>query len=86
MNAYHEETPQSLFLKIANDDEQAFAAVFDKYYSRIYSTSLQYCKVKEYAEDITQQVFILLWEQREALINIKNPEAWLWTVTRNQTL
>lgn len=75
-----------LFAEISRGDTRAFTIVFDKYYSRIYSTALQYCKIKSHASDITQQVFTLLWEKRAALPEIANAEGWLWTVTKFQTL
>jgi RNA polymerase sigma-70 factor (family 1) len=75
-----------LFAKIADGDATAFATLFNTYHSRIFSTSLQYCKVREHANDITQLVFAILWEKRASLRVVEDAEAWMWTVTKNQTL
>lgn len=77
---------ERLFKRIAADDENAFNAVFNRNYDRIYSTALQYCKTKDLAEDISQQVFFILWEQRKKLRDVENPYAWLWGITRNQAV
>lgn len=75
-----------LFAKIADGDATAFATLFNNYHSRIFSTALQYCKVREHANDITQLVFAILWEKRTTLRTVQDAEAWMWTITKNQTL
>lgn len=76
----------ALFLAIAAGHEPSFTTLYHQYYSRIFSTALQYCKVRSLAEDIAQQVFSIVWEKRASLATIENGESWLWTVTRNQTM
>lgn len=53
-----------LFDKISKGDNQAFTTVYQQYCSKIYSTVLQYCKLKDLAEDVTQQVFFILWGKK----------------------
>lgn len=77
---------KALFLKIADNDMSAYLDVFKNYHGTIYSVALKYCKLHHLAEDAAQQVFVELWEKRERLSTVDDPEAWLWTVTRNQTV
>lgn len=74
------------FASISSGNMEAFNQVFSRYYDRIYATALQYCKVDTLAEDVAQQVFLKLWEKREMLPSVKNPEGWLFTIARNQVL
>lgn len=76
----------TLFTAIASGHEPSFTALYQQYFSRVFSTALQYCKVRTMAEDIVQQVFFIVWEKRHMLSGIENGESWLWTVTRNQTM
>ncbi len=76
----------SLFAKIAEGDMSAYLTVFKTYQPTVFSVALQYCKTTHLAEDASQQVFVALWEKRDTLKNINDPEAWLWTVARNQTI
>ncbi|SFU66875.1 RNA polymerase sigma-70 factor, ECF subfamily [Porphyromonadaceae bacterium KHP3R9] len=48
-------------------DERAFEQIFNFYYNRIYSFALNTLFDKTFAEDITQTVFITLWEKRETI-------------------
>lgn len=76
----------SLFRAIAAGHEPSFTTLYQQYFSRVFSTALQYCKVRSMAEDIAQQVFFIIWEKRSSLADLEKGEAWLWTVTRNQTM
>ncbi|SCD18938.1 RNA polymerase sigma-70 factor [Proteiniphilum saccharofermentans] len=64
-------------------DEKAFEYLFHQYYNQIYTFVLNTLFDKTFAEDITQSVFISLWEKREMI----NPEAsiipLLYTIARN---
>lgn len=77
---------RELFFRIANHDIAAFEELFHLHYDAMYSTAFNYCKVRELAEDITQQVFLKVWERREHLRDVENPLAWLHTAARYQVL
>lgn len=77
---------RDLFLRISNHDIPAYEELFQAYYDPIYSTVLNYCKIRELAEDITQQIFLKVWERRASLPNVDNPLAWLYTAARYQVL
>lgn len=52
----------------------------------IYRYALYLVKNKEDARDLTQEVLIKLWENREQLVRIENPRAWAMKMTRNRCL
>jgi RNA polymerase sigma-70 factor (family 1) len=56
-----------LWLAIRNDDEQAFAALFDRYWVRLYKTALRYLKDRETSEEIVHDVFLNIWDRRHEL-------------------
>lgn len=77
---------KALFRLIAAGDEQAFAELFGWSYDKIYSVALMYLKIHEAAEDITQQVFLKLWEKRASLAAVEEPSSYLFTIARNEIL
>lgn len=76
----------ALFISIAAGHEQSFTILYNQYYNQVFSRALFYCKEKSIAEDITQHVFLVVWNKRVTLTRIEKVESWLWTVTRNHAL
>ena len=69
--------------RVIKGDQNAFAALYDTYAEKLYYFSLRFLKSKEDAENLTQEVFVKIWETRDRL----NPEysfnAYLFTIARN---
>jgi RNA polymerase sigma-70 factor (ECF subfamily) len=80
--AYRNEEHE-LLAGIANGSEEAFRTLFAKYRHKVYSFSLYFTRSAFIAEDITQEVFLKIWMNRQSMTEIKNMEAWIITVTRN---
>ena len=64
--------PDELYVKslqgqIATGNQQAFAGLFRLFYSKLHSFSMQYVHIKEVAEEITNDVFIKLWNRRDEI-------------------
>lgn len=76
-------TDKQLFKEISEGNERAFQLFFKRYYPRMFSFAGKVVKSPHVAEEIVQEVFIRLWEQREVLAEIKNPENYLFIVLRN---
>ncbi|OQP66330.1 hypothetical protein A3860_12565 [Niastella vici] len=68
---------------LAEGNEAAFRELYLSYFDRIYSAALAYLKVHEQAEDITQQVFLKIWEKRHSLVKVENVENYLFIIARN---
>jgi RNA polymerase sigma-19 factor, ECF subfamily len=75
-----------LFAAIARGDQGAFAQLFKRYDKRIHFFALRMIKDDTLAEEITQEIFIKLWEKRSTLPEIDNPEAYILTIAANHTL
>lgn len=65
-------------------DERAFEQIFNFYYNRIYSFALNTLFDKTFAEDITQTVFITLWEKRETIEPEIDIAPLLYTIAKNR--
>ena len=66
--------------------EILFADIFKLHEQKLYSLALRITKSDLYAKDVIQEVFLKLWEQRSAMHNIKNIEAWLYRLTENKII
>lgn len=67
---------------IENDDANAFREIFDLFYTDLRSFSRSIVQNEHIAEDIVENVFIKLWENRKTLGNINNLSAYLFTATK----
>ena len=64
-------------------DIDAFESVFREYNGKIYHFALATLYYKTMAEDITQNVFLAVWEHRQDIIPEKNFQAYLYTIAKN---
>jgi len=72
-----------LIQELVKGDAQAFDVIFGKYNKKVYAFSLRNLKNKADAEGVVQDVFVNLWKDREKLKEIKNLDAWIFTVCFN---
>jgi len=76
-------TDKQLFVAISEGDERAFRLIFDRYRQKTWSFVLTLVKSQHIAEEIIQESFIKLWENRKALAEVKNPDDYLFIFVRN---
>jgi RNA polymerase sigma-70 factor (family 1) len=62
--------------------DQAYRKLFDKYHQKIYRVSLAMGLHQDDAEGIVQDVFLLVWEQRQKLNEALSFNAFLLTLTK----
>ncbi|QBQ41740.1 RNA polymerase sigma-70 factor [Sphingobacterium psychroaquaticum] len=55
---------ETLLEKIKHDDEHAFKAIYDRYWSFMFAIALQKTGKTVVAEEVVQNIFIDLWENR----------------------
>ena len=69
--------------RLKEGDETAFESIYWKYNSHVFNfiNSLLYDRV--ISEDITQSVFMKIWERRESIDLDKGFDAYLFTIARN---
>jgi RNA polymerase sigma-70 factor (family 1) len=76
-------TDASLLQLLANGDEDAFQALYDRYWERLYVYVVRKVEFQETAEEIVQDIFIDLWKRRESLL-IERLESYLFGAARNR--
>ena len=67
-------------------DAGAFAILLDQYWRPLLLYCARIVGSRENAEDITQEAFVRLWENREKWKPRSSPRALLYTIARNQAL
>ena len=64
-------------------DVNAFEYIFRKYNGKIYNFARATLFDKNLAEDITQNVFLTIWEHRKDIIPEKNFLSYIYTISKN---
>jgi RNA polymerase sigma-70 factor (family 1) len=77
---------QDCLLRIAAGDQAAFKLVFARFYKRLFRFALAIVKMKEAAEEIVEDVFIRIWQQRAGLSSVRNLRVYLYAATKNTSL
>ncbi|MCC8411218.1 RNA polymerase sigma-70 factor [Mucilaginibacter sp. UR6-1] len=72
--------------KLNRHQNLTFEEVFDRYKRQVYSQVYAIAKSQYAAEEITQEIFIKLWTNAEALHDVKNLGGYIYTITRNYSL
>lgn len=73
-----------MFIKqLKEDSHSAFAWIYNKYWSQVYNFCRLYINSSEDAKEITQQVFIKVWEARRLIKENENFKGFLFIITRN---
>lgn len=78
---------ESLFItQLSKGDGLAFEKLYDHYYERVNIFVLKFVKSSHLAEDLTQEIFIKIWDNRNQLSEKESFRAWLFVLARNHTL
>lgn len=72
-----------LLIRISKGDEGAFKILFETFWPQVYGTSLRLTRLPEQAKDLSQEIFLRLWENRTKLPEVVNVGSYLYTVSRN---
>ena len=75
---------KELLTRLAAGEEPAFRQLFGQYKQRIYSFAFFLTRSESLAEEITQEIFIKIWINREKFTEINYFASWLRTLVRNQ--
>ena len=77
---------RSLILRLIEGDEDAFCELYATYKNRLIYFAMRFLKSREYAEDVFQDAFTVVWQSRRFI----NPDAsfssYLYTLMRNRIL
>lgn len=72
--------------QIAAGDQTAFRQIYTYFYTRLYQFALAIVKTRESSEEIVEDVFVRIWQQRTGLPAIQNLRVYLYTATKNSSL
>jgi RNA polymerase sigma-70 factor (family 1) len=75
-----------LLARIAAGDESAFREVYLHFFKRLYQFAHAFVKSREPAEELVEDVFVRIWQQRETLTGIQNLRVYLYTAIKNAAL
>ena len=77
---------RSLVLRLIDGNEDAFCELYAAYKIRLVYFAMRFLKSREYAEDVFQDAFTIIWQGRRFI----NPDAsfssYLYTIVRNRIL
>ncbi len=77
---------KKLLLSLKNGDSNALSSLYDLYVDQLYFFVLKTAKSPELAEDVLQDVFIKIWENRSSIDPTKTVKPYLYTVARRHLL
>jgi RNA polymerase sigma-70 factor (ECF subfamily) len=82
----NEETERKLVTGLLHDDEAAFCELYALYKGRLIYFALKFLKSKEFAEDVVQDAFASVWQNRRFLDAGKPFAPYIYTIARNRIL
>ena len=77
---------RSLVLRLIEGDEDAFCELYAAYKNRLIYFAMRFLKSREYAEDIFQDAFAVVWQGRRFINQDASFSAYLYTIVRNRIL
>jgi RNA polymerase sigma-70 factor (ECF subfamily) len=83
---YDKDKEHSLLLEIAGGSEVAFTSLFEQYWSNVYVHIFSFLKNSTHAEEVTQDIFLKIWEVRSTLPQLDSFKNFLFIITRNRIL
>jgi RNA polymerase sigma-70 factor (ECF subfamily) len=77
---------KEIIVKYLDGEDDALNLLIQRYIKSIYNFVYRYAKNSRDAEDITQDVFILVWKHIKKFDGQKSFRAWIFTIARNTSL
>lgn len=75
---------RELILRLINSDEKAFNELYVLYRKWVFSTVYGFIRNKEFAEDIYQDTFTTIWNNRRSLNPNTSFASFVYTIARNK--
>lgn len=72
--------------ELAKSNESSLEVLFNYYYPRLYYFSKSFLKIETGIDDILQEVFLKIWQNRKKITVVSTFNAYIFTITRNLLL
>ena len=79
-------TDKHFLSQIRNNNVEAYKHLFELYYRDLYFFARKFLENREVAEEVVQDVFIALWENRDVLIIEKSIKSYLFASVKNRSI
>ncbi len=76
-------TDTDLIKGVRKENHDSFQLLFDRYSKILFQFSLSYLKSREAAEEVVQEVFVKIWENRNKLKTDTSFKSYLFTIALN---
>lgn len=77
---------EKLLRELSKDQEPPLEELFNYYYPRLYAFSRSFLKLEHGIDDILQEVFIRIWQNRKKIKDPTSFNSYIFTITRNLLL
>jgi RNA polymerase sigma-70 factor, ECF subfamily len=77
---------RALIEAFQDGDEFAFVSLYNRYRGGVYAFCVKMLFDRTLAQDVMQETFLRVYENRDRLANSGSFKAWLYTIARNQCL
>lgn len=79
-------TEQDLFRQVSEGSRSAFRVLFEMYNGRLATFIYKLTKSETVAAELVQDIFVKLWVNRSELSDVRNVQAYLFTMASNRTI
>lgn len=83
LNLRIDDIDNNLITQLRKGNKTAFKLLFEKYGTRLYQFSMKYLRDKEDAEDLLNEVFLKIWENRNTLKTNTSFQSYLFAIAYN---
>lgn len=83
MKLFEDTELQHLLAQLRNDDERAFSKLYSTCFRPIYRRIFSMVKDEDVADELIQDLFLKLWQQREKIDPKQSFEAYLFTIAQH---
>lgn len=73
----------ALLSDVSGGKEGAFRGLYDACKNHVFNAAMLYLQDEQEATEITQRVFIRLWEKRHLLASVEKLQDYIFTITKN---
>ena len=74
---------KKLMKEIRRDPERGLRRFYDTYAKIIQTTAQVICRSNDKANEVVNDVLVKIWKTAETIVDIDNPEGWIYVITAN---